>query len=132
MKKGTSRTKVEVLSKDCIFHTIFQTKYQMWGWIWHIHDKNSIFLQQMLHYSQIYKSTFNHDHKFETIIMLKEIWVAKSKKGMSFYFLTVLNTWILFLGNILTFTKKLKQFDEHLIMKKDFWNKKTTCPHVFF
>jgi hypothetical protein len=27
--------------------------------------------------------------------------------------------------------KKLKWFGEHLIKKKNFWNKKTTCPHVF-
>jgi hypothetical protein len=42
MKKGASRTEVKILSKDCVFHTIFQTKYQMWGRTWHIHDKNSI------------------------------------------------------------------------------------------
>jgi hypothetical protein len=36
-----------------------------------------------------------------------------------------------FLWNILKFTKKLKQFGEHLIMKKDFWNKEITCAHVF-
>jgi len=36
-----------------------------------------------------------------------------------------------FLWNILKLTKKLKQFNEHLIKEKDFWFKKTTCPHVF-
>ncbi len=38
-----------------------------------------------------------------------------------------------FLWNILKFTKKMKWFGEHLIMKKYFWNKKnTTYPHDFF
>jgi len=37
-----------------------------------------------------------------------------------------------FLWTILKFIKNLKQFGEHLIRKKDFQNKKTTCPHVFF
>ncbi len=36
-----------------------------------------------------------------------------------------------FLWNILKFTKKLKQFGEHLIREKDFWYKKIICPHVF-
>jgi hypothetical protein len=36
-----------------------------------------------------------------------------------------------FLWNILKFTNKLKQFGEHLIRTKGFWNKKTTYPHAF-
>jgi hypothetical protein len=35
-----------------------------------------------------------------------------------------------FLWNILKFTKKLKQFGEHLIREKYFWYKKTICPHA--
>ncbi len=37
-----------------------------------------------------------------------------------------------FLWNILRFTKKLKQFGEHLIKEKDFLYKKPTCPHAYF
>ncbi len=36
-----------------------------------------------------------------------------------------------FLWNILKFITKIKQFGEHLIRGKDFWLKKTTCPHAF-
>jgi hypothetical protein len=36
-----------------------------------------------------------------------------------------------FLWNILKFTKKLKQFGEHLIRENDFWYKKTTYPPAF-
>jgi hypothetical protein len=36
-----------------------------------------------------------------------------------------------FLWNILKFTKKLKQFGEHLVREKDFSYRKTTCPHGF-
>jgi len=33
------------------------------------HEKNSIFLHQALHSSQIYNFTLNHDYKFKTIIV---------------------------------------------------------------
>ncbi len=52
----------------------------------------------------------NHDYNFKTIIVLKQCFEHMDP----------------FLWNMLKFTKK------HLIKKKDFWNKKTTCPHVFF
>jgi len=48
--------------------------------------KTQIFLHQALHYSQIYNFTLNHDYKFKTIIMLKDIQVLKSKKVYVFLF----------------------------------------------
>jgi hypothetical protein len=36
-----------------------------------------------------------------------------------------------FLWNILKFTKKKKQFGEHLVRKRTFDTKKTTYPHSF-
>jgi hypothetical protein len=57
--------------------------------------KIQIFLHQALHYNQIYNFTLNHDYKFKTIIVFKDIQVLKFKKVyMYFYFLNVLNTWI--------------------------------------
>jgi hypothetical protein len=35
--------------------------------------KTLFFLHQALHYSQIYNFTLNHDYKFKTIIMFKDI-----------------------------------------------------------
>jgi hypothetical protein len=55
-------------------------------------------LHQTLHYIQIYNFTFNHDHKFKTIIMLKNIQVSKSKRAYVFLFLNVLDTCIPFRG----------------------------------
>jgi hypothetical protein len=57
--------------------------------------KIQIFLHQALHYNQIYNFTLNHDYKFKTIIVFKDIQVLKFKKVyMYFYFLNFLNTWI--------------------------------------
>jgi hypothetical protein len=57
--------------------------------------KIQIFLHQALYYNQIYNFTLNHDYKFKTIIVFKDIQVLKFKKVyMYFYFLNVLNTWI--------------------------------------
>jgi hypothetical protein len=99
-----SHTKVKVHFKDCIFdmaifycfilhfsHILkklnikFEAKYNIQC------DMNSSFFSQALHYSQIYNFTLNHDYKFKTIIVLKDIQVSESKKYMYFNFL---NTWI--------------------------------------
>jgi hypothetical protein len=39
--------------------------------------KIQIFLHQALHYNQIYNFTLNHDYKFKTIIVFKDIQVLK-------------------------------------------------------
>jgi hypothetical protein len=46
--------------------------------------KIQIVLHWTLHYSQIYNFAFNHDYKFKTRIMLKDIQVLKSKKAYVF------------------------------------------------
>jgi len=56
--------------------------------------KTKMFLYHTLHYSQIHNFILNHDYKFKTRIVLKGIWVLKSKKYMYFNLLNVLNTWI--------------------------------------
>jgi len=93
--------------------------------------KAQLFLHQALHYSQIYSFTLNHDYKFTIIILLKDVWVSKLKKVYVFLFFECFEHMDP-LWNILNFIKKLKWFGEQLIRKKDFWNKKTTYPHVFF
>jgi hypothetical protein len=35
-------------------------------------------LHQALHYNQIYKKKFYHDHNFKTIIIIKDIWIRIS------------------------------------------------------
>jgi hypothetical protein len=60
--------------------------------------------------------------------MLKDIWILKFKNVFLLY--QCFEYMDPFLWNVLKFTKKLKQFGEHLIKEKDFWLKKTTCPHV--
>ncbi len=86
---------------------------------------------QALHYSQIYSFTLNHDYKFRTIIMLKNIQVSKYENVYVFLCFQCFEHMDPFLWNILNFTKKLKWFGEHLIKEKGFWYKKTTWPHVF-
>jgi hypothetical protein len=93
--------------------------------------KIQILLHQALDYSQIYNFTLDHDYKFKIIIVLKDVWVSKFKIVYVFLFFEFFEDMDPFLWNILKFTKKLKWFGEHLMRKKDFWNKKTTCPHVF-
>jgi hypothetical protein len=56
------------------------------------------FLHQTLHCNQIYNFILNHDYKFKTIIVLKNVRVSKSKRVDVFLFLNVLNTWIPFCG----------------------------------
>jgi hypothetical protein len=81
-----SCTKVKVLFKDCIFHMaifyrfILHFSHSFLNQISNLRPnitynmiKTQIFLHQALHYSQIYNSTLNHDYKFKTIIMLKDI-----------------------------------------------------------
>jgi len=93
--------------------------------------KTQIFLHQALNYSQIYNFTLDHDYKFKIIIVLKDAWISKFQSVYLFYFIEFFEQMDPFLWSILKFTKKLKWFGEHLIRKKDFWNKKTTYPHVF-
>jgi len=69
---------------------------------------------------------------FYCVFTLKDVWVSKSKSIYVFLFFECFEHMDPFLWNILKFTKKLKWIGEHLIRKNDFWNKKTTCPHVFF
>jgi hypothetical protein len=93
--------------------------------------KTQMFLHQTLDYSQIYNFILDHDYKFKIIIMLKNVWVSKSKIVYVFFFFECFEHMDPFLWNILKFKQKLKWFGEHLIRKKDFRNKKTICPHVF-
>jgi hypothetical protein len=90
-----------------------------------------IVLHQALDYFQIYNFTLDHYYKFKIIIMLKDIWVSKSKSIYVFWFFECFEHMNPFLRNILKFTKKLKWFGEDLIRIKDFWNKKTTYSHAF-
>jgi len=93
--------------------------------------KTQLVLHHALDYSQIYNFTLDHDYKFKIIIVLKDVWVSKSKCVYEFYFFECFEHMDPFLWNILKFTKKLKWFVEHLIRKKDFWNKKLFV-HMFF
>jgi hypothetical protein len=77
-------------------------------------------LHQALHYSQIYNFTLNHDYKFKTIIVLKDVQISKSKNVYIFSFFENFEHTDPFLWNTLKFTKNLKQFGEHLISKTDF------------
>jgi hypothetical protein len=77
--------------------------------------KIQIVLHWALHYSQMYNFTLNHDYKFKTRIMLKDIWVLKSKKAYVFLFFEFFEHMNIFLWNMLRFKKKLKWFGEHLI-----------------
>jgi hypothetical protein len=82
--------------------------------------KTQCFWHQALHCNQIYNFILDHDYKFKTIIVFKDIQVLKSKRVYVFLFFECFEHMDLFLWNILKFTKKLKQFDEHLIREKDF------------
>jgi hypothetical protein len=70
--------------------------------------KTEFFLHQTLHSSQIYNYTLNHDYKFKTIIVLKDIQVLESKKIYVFQFFECFEHMDPFLWDILKFTKKLK------------------------
>jgi hypothetical protein len=59
-------------------------------------------------------------HIIDTIIVFKDIHVLKSKKIYVYLFFQCFGHMDPFLWNILNFTKKLKQFGEHLIKEKDF------------
>jgi hypothetical protein len=48
--------------------------------------KIQMFFHQALHYNQIYNVILNHDYKFKTIIMFKDIQILKSKKVYVFLF----------------------------------------------
>ncbi len=114
--KRANWAKVEVFSKDCIFHmmifywftihfhTIFQIEYQIWAQIWHNMIKTQLFLHQALHYNQIYNFTLKHDYKFKTIIMFKDVWISNFKRYM-FFFFECFEHMDPFLWNILKFTK---------------------------
>jgi hypothetical protein len=143
MKTKANHDKVKVFSKDYIFHMvvfywfIVHFSHNFSNWITNLRPKktydikkNSILLHQALHYRQIYNFALNH-HKFKAIIMFKDVWVSKFKRVYVFLFFECFEDMDPFLWNILKFIKKLKWFGEHLIRKKNFWNKKTTCPHAF-
>jgi len=78
----------------------------------------------------MYNFTLDHDYQFKIIIIiLKDVRVSKFKHVHVFYF-ECFEHMDPFVWNILKVTKKLMiwwTFDK----KKGFWNKKTTCPHVF-
>jgi hypothetical protein len=63
--------------------------------------------------------------------MLKDIWVSKSKKTYVFLFFECFEHMDPFLWNVLKFSKKLKQFGEHLIWKKIF-ETKNPLVHMLF
>jgi hypothetical protein len=48
--------------------------------------KTQFFFHQALHYGQIYNFTFNHEYKFKTIIVFKDIRILKSKRVYVFFF----------------------------------------------
>jgi hypothetical protein len=81
--------------------------------------KTQMLLHQALNYSQIYNFTLDHDSKFNIIIMLKAIWISKSKRIYVFSFFECFEHIDPFLWNILKFIKKLKWINEHLIRKKN-------------
>jgi hypothetical protein len=139
-----SHTKVKVLFKDCIFHMaisywfVLHFSHILKNWISNLKPnitynmiKTEFFLHQTLHSSQIYNYTLNHDYKFKTIIVLKDIQVLESKKTYVFQFFECFEHMDPFLWNILKFTKKLKWFNEHLIREKYLLHRKHTCPHAF-
>jgi hypothetical protein len=70
--------------------------------------KTQMFLHQALHYNQIYNFTLNHDYKFKTIIVFKDIWILKSKRVYVFLFFECFEQMDPFLWNILKFTKKIE------------------------
>jgi len=41
--------------------------------------QTQFFLHQALNYNQIYNFTMDHDYEFKVILMLKDVWVSKSK-----------------------------------------------------
>ncbi len=79
--------------------------------------KTQMFLHQTLEYSQIYNFTLDHDYKFKIIIMLKNVWVSKSKIVYVFLFFWMFWTYGSFLVEYIKVQKKLKWFGEHLIKK---------------
>jgi hypothetical protein len=48
--------------------------------------KTHFFVYQALHYSQIYNFILNHDYKFKTIIVLKDVQISKCEKVCVFLF----------------------------------------------
>jgi len=48
--------------------------------------KTQFFLHQALDYNQIYNFTLDHDYKFKIIIVLKDVWILKSKSVYVFLF----------------------------------------------
>jgi len=43
-------------------------------------------MHETLHYSQIYKFILNHDYKFKTIIVFKDVWILESEKVYVYLF----------------------------------------------
>jgi len=145
MKKRVSCEKVKVLSKDYIFYManlywfITQFSHNFSNWISNLMSnmtyniiKTHFFVYQALHYSQIYNFTLNHDYKFKTIIVLKDVRISKSKKVYVFLFFENSEHMDLCLWNISKFTKKLKWFGEVLIKKRTFEIEKPHVHELFF
>ncbi len=81
--------------------------------------KKFIFFASSLHYIQICNYTLNHDHKFKTMIVFKDVRVPKSKRVYVFFFLECFEHMNPFLWNILKFTKELKQLGVHTFDKEE-------------
>jgi hypothetical protein len=69
--------------------------------------KTQLFLHATLDYNQVYNFILNHNYKFKTIILFKDVWVSKSKGIYVFLFFKCFECMDFFLWNILNFTKKL-------------------------
>jgi hypothetical protein len=94
------------------------------------HDKIQIFLHQTLHYSKIYNFSLNLDHKFKTIIMLKDIRVSKSKR-IYVFFLGMFWTHGSFLVKYIEVHQKIETIWWTFDKEKGLLKQKTTCSHVF-
>jgi hypothetical protein len=93
--------------------------------------KIQILLHQALHYNQIYNFTLNHDYKFKTIIVFKDVWVLKFKRVYAFLFFECFEHMDPFLWNILKFTKKIQMIWCKFDKKKYFYIKqKKTHVHM--
>jgi hypothetical protein len=71
---------------------------------------------------------FYHDF---TLIMLKDVWVSKSKKVYVFLFFEHFEHMNPFLWNILNFIKKIEMIWWTFDKEKRFLKQKTTCLHAF-
>jgi hypothetical protein len=63
--------------------------------------KTQLFWHQILDYEQIYNFTLDHDYKFKIIIVLKDVWVSKSKNVYIIFIFEFFEHMDPFLWNIL-------------------------------